>query len=199
MNIDTLRLPGNKTTMAVSVKKTVQPYLRGPIPWSWLHAAIKLPGSAVEVGLALWHFRAVKKSLTFKTGIGDIAAFLGVSTATVRRAIDALQLAGLIERECLEGRKCLITMVEAPIVLDLGVAVPGTPMELVLAEPEGDPDPTRPGVSGANDDPDPIDNSHGYAIEVLPDDADDPVRLIDEIDSNASPEEYDDGPPPEDM
>ncbi len=171
MNIDALRLPGNKTTTAVSVKKTVQPYLRGPILWSWLHAAIKL-------------------------GISDIAAFLEVSTATVRRAIDALQFAGLIERECLEGHKCLITMVKTPIVLDIGASVPGTPMELVLAELEGAPDPTRTAVSCVNDDPDPIDNSHGYAIEPLPDDSDDPNRLIDETESNDSPVEYNDGPPP---
>jgi hypothetical protein len=150
----------------------------------------------MEVGLALWHLRAVKKTLTFKIGISDIAAFLEVSTATVRRAIDALQFAGLIERECLEGHKCLITMVKTPIVLDIGASVPGTPMELVLAELEGAPDPTRTAVSCVNDDPDPIDNSHGYAIEPLPDDSDDPNRLIDETESNDSPVEYNDGPPP---
>jgi len=51
--------------------------------------------------------------------------------------------------------------------------------------------------SGAgSDDLDPIDNSHGFAIEPLPDDSNDPERLMVEMESGANTDEYDDGPPP---
>ena len=87
-------------------------YLRGPIDWGWLNAAMHLPGSALKVGLVLWHYRALRKSTTIRTGTGDIARFLGVSLDTARRGIDALEGAGLIEVECAPGRKCMITLFE---------------------------------------------------------------------------------------
>ena len=91
-------------------------YLRGPIGWVWLRLAARLPGSALKVGLVLWHYRALNKSMTFKTGTRDIARFLGLSPDTVRRAIDALADVGLIRLSCAPGRKCLITMVEISTV-----------------------------------------------------------------------------------
>ena len=92
--------------------ETVPSYLRGPIAWTWLLTAMALRGSALKVGLVLWHYRALNKSLTFVKGTGDIAGFLHVSEDTVRRAIDALEDAGLIEVDCAPGRKCEIAMVE---------------------------------------------------------------------------------------
>jgi hypothetical protein len=92
--------------------KAISTYLRGPIAWAWLRAAMLLPGSAIEVGLVLWHYRALNRSPTFTKGTGDIARFLTRSPSTVRRAIDALAGVGLIEVDCAPGRKCKITMVE---------------------------------------------------------------------------------------
>ena len=76
--------------------KSLQQYLRGPIGWDWLKTAMALPGSTLEVGLALWHYRALNKSLTFKKGVGDIAKFLELSKDTVRRALRSLEDAQLI-------------------------------------------------------------------------------------------------------
>jgi hypothetical protein len=81
---------------------------------------MKLPGATLKVALVLWHHWRLNKRQTYKKGTNDIAKFVGVSTATVRRAIDALQVAGLIARDCAEGRKCLITMIEHPIILGGG-------------------------------------------------------------------------------
>ena len=111
MNVKSLKLPPKRR----GVTPVVRPYLRGPIPWDWLHVAMRLPGASVKVGIALWHYRALNRSLTFRKGTGDIARFLGLSSDTVRRAIDALEDAGLIRLECAPGRKCSITMLESPV------------------------------------------------------------------------------------
>lgn len=105
-------------------------YLRGPIDWCWLNAAMHLPGSALKVGLVLWHYRALRKSTTVRTGTGDIARFLGVSLDTARRGIDALEGAGLIQVECAPGRKCAITL-------------PPFPADEATSAPQGD-DPGTP-------------------------------------------------------
>jgi hypothetical protein len=105
-------------------------YLRGPIFWDWLLVASKLQGASLDVGLVLWHYRSLNKCLTFRTGTGDIARFLGVSRDTVRRAIYALQSAGLIKLNCASGCKCMFTMVESPpgcVATEPENAVAGTP------------------------------------------------------------------------
>lgn len=109
MDISTLRLPRNTTPTPRKRR-----YLRGPIDWEWLHVAGRLPGASLKVGLVLWHYRALNKSLTFKTGARDISKFLLVSIDTVSRAIDALESAGLIQLDCASGQKCVFTMVEVP-------------------------------------------------------------------------------------
>ena len=111
MDIASLRLPAYGEHKPLKRRF----YLRGPIDWGWLNAAMHLPGSALKVGLVLWHYRALRKSTTIRTGTGDIARFLNVSLDTVRRGIDALEGAGLIEVECAPGRKCMITLNEAQI------------------------------------------------------------------------------------
>ncbi len=109
MNVGVLILSGG-TTPAPRRRR----YLRGPIYWDWLQAAQKLPGASLAVGLVLWDYRALNKSLTFKAGIGNIAKFLGYSSDTVRRAIGELATAGLIKKTCTPGQKCVFTMVDIP-------------------------------------------------------------------------------------
>jgi hypothetical protein len=116
MDVEALRLLGD-TTPAPRRRR----YLRGPIYWDWLLAAGGLPGASLKVGLVLWDYRALKKSLTFKMGIGNIAKFLGSSSDTVRRAIGELESAGLITKDCAPGQKCVFTMVEIP-----PAGIPGT-------------------------------------------------------------------------
>ena len=118
--------------MPMPDKPKCQPYLRGPIPWGWLRTAIALPGSGLEVGLALWHYRALNRSVEFRVGIRDVADLLGLSSDTVRRGLRALVGAGLVGVSCQPGRKSTFTILGG----DIEVATPDAsnkPVTLVAA------------------------------------------------------------------
>ena len=42
------------------------PFLKGPIPMAWLNAAAKLPGKALNVGIAIWWLAGMSKTTAFK-------------------------------------------------------------------------------------------------------------------------------------
>jgi hypothetical protein len=71
-------------------------FLRGPIPLVWLHHAIKLPGKALAVGLALWFLCGCREregvTLTPQT-LGQ----LGVGRKPGYRGLRALEVAGLVQ------------------------------------------------------------------------------------------------------
>ena len=90
--------------------KKIQPYLKGPIYWQWLHKAINLPGASLAVGLTLWHYRSLTKSLRFKVGLGDISKLTGKSKDAARRGLRSLQMAGLIQIERKPGRKSFVSL-----------------------------------------------------------------------------------------
>lgn len=103
-------LQTTSTPQRAPVRKKQVPYLRGPIPWPWIQKAHELPGNSIAVGLVLWHYRALRKSTTFKIGIGDICGILNVSPSTARRALIALDAAGLITIDRRDGQKNMITL-----------------------------------------------------------------------------------------
>ena len=88
------------------------PFLRGPIPLSWLQKAMKLGGTAISVGIVLWYYRGLKKSLIFKIGIQDIAGLIGRSWLTAKRGLIALERRGVISISRHQGRKHLIEIHE---------------------------------------------------------------------------------------
>ena len=88
------------------------PFLRGPVPMDWLQKAMKLSCAAMSVGIVLWHFRGLKKSLTFKVGIGDLAKYIGRSWVTCQRALQILEEQGLIALERNNGSKHIVTILQ---------------------------------------------------------------------------------------
>ena len=42
------------------------PFLKGPIPMAWLNAAAKLPGKALNGGIAIWWLAGMSKTTAFK-------------------------------------------------------------------------------------------------------------------------------------
>jgi hypothetical protein len=58
-DVDSLRLPSGVAASLTPNKparfRRGQKFLRGPIPWDWLSVASRLPGKALQVGLAIWH------------------------------------------------------------------------------------------------------------------------------------------------
>src|SRR3989338_6981476 len=85
--------PGNK-----------EPFVKGPIPWKWLCAAAKCPGQALQVGIALWYFSVLKKSLSVKLNQSRLLD-LGTSRDAAKRGLTALEKVGLVRACKQRGRK----------------------------------------------------------------------------------------------
>ncbi len=77
--------------------KALEPYVR-TIPLSWIHQASRLPGKALQVGIALWHLVGVSKSRTVTLTRSRLGQF-GVHHAAGRRGLLALEKAGLVRVE----------------------------------------------------------------------------------------------------
>ena len=88
-----------------------QRYLRGPIPWTWLETAMRLPGKALHVGVAIWFHAGLQRR-------GDVALSLtsferlGFDRTTASRGLTTLERAGLVRVERHPGRKPIVTLLE---------------------------------------------------------------------------------------
>jgi DNA-binding transcriptional ArsR family regulator len=87
-------------------------FLRGPVPWGWLESAARLPGQALAVSLALWRKAGMRRRRTVKLCLGRVG--LGVSKQAARRAVRALEQAGLVTVRRLPGRGLEVTLRDAP-------------------------------------------------------------------------------------
>jgi len=72
-----------------------RPPLRGPVPWSWLRPALRLPGSAVRVGVACWLQAGSEASAETELALGGWPD-LGLSRFAAGRGLDTLEGAGLV-------------------------------------------------------------------------------------------------------
>jgi hypothetical protein len=68
---------------------------------------------ALPVGLALWHYRSLKKATDFPVSLRDICKLTGMSRCTARRGLLALDGAGLIARTDTAGRKPRVLLLVA--------------------------------------------------------------------------------------
>lgn len=87
-------------------------YLRGPIPAEFIQQADKLGGTALLVGLAVWHYRSLNKASTFPLSYRAIAKFTRASLSRNRRGLVSLIEAGLIDAEVRTGKSHIITIPE---------------------------------------------------------------------------------------
>ena len=71
------------------------PFLKGPIPMTWLNAAAKLPGKTLNVGIAIWWLAGMSKNTSFKL-TGKSLDQLGVSRDAASDALKRLEEHGLI-------------------------------------------------------------------------------------------------------
>ena len=116
---DRLQLPRSAIEM-VGPKNSGPPrhgpgerFLKGPIPWNWLQKASMLPGKSLHVGMALWQRSGIQKSRTVK--LSNVAMEdVGVDRFAKRRALKALEEAGLISVERGQGRSPIVTLLNAP-------------------------------------------------------------------------------------
>jgi len=111
------------------------PFLKGPVPLDWLQRAMKLGLGPLSVGIVLWYLRGLKKSESFKVGIGDIGGLVSCSWRTTHRSLRSLEQQGLVTMERRPGRKHLITITEGQAAIWQG-------------EFHGRPDDSRPKSGG---------------------------------------------------
>jgi DNA-binding transcriptional ArsR family regulator len=88
-------------------------FLKGPVPWNWLKAAARLPGSALAVGILAWHLVGFQKNGPVRITAAK-ASELGVSPRAVRRGLAALEKSGLVKVDRHRGRGPDVTVLAAP-------------------------------------------------------------------------------------
>lgn len=86
-----------------------RPPLLGPIPWSWLGPALRLPGSAARAGMACWLQADWERSARIEFAMGDWAE-LGLSRFSASRGLDSLVNAGLALCDGRPGRTAVVTI-----------------------------------------------------------------------------------------
>ena len=93
--------------------KNGEPFLRGPIPCNWLVAAMRLPSSALSVGLVLWFLAGCKKSRKISP-TGQMWRKFGVHRNSAYRGLEHLERAGLVSVSRHSGRCPIVTIQPAP-------------------------------------------------------------------------------------
>ncbi len=80
------------------------PFLKGPIPMAWLSEAAKLPGKAINVGIAIWWLHGMAKTKRFKL-TGKALDQLGISRDAASCALKRLEAQGLIRVQRAPGQR----------------------------------------------------------------------------------------------
>ncbi len=101
-------------------KGKAERYLAVKIPFSWLSAAGSLTGKALAVGLFAWWLVTVKKKAIVALSCSKAAKLFDVSTETIRRAVHALEAAGLLKVTRGSGSSPKIQIVSAPEPANFG-------------------------------------------------------------------------------
>lgn len=118
-------------TMNVRMKR----FLRGPISLAWLERAAQAGAGALEAGIVLWFKHGICKGMPFKIGNREVS-LSGKSEDTGRRALLALEQAGLIQVTRAPGRKAVVKILEAE--QGEGEREPGTGDSLLCGRDAGD-------------------------------------------------------------
>ena len=87
------------------------PFLKGPISWTWLSAAARLPGRALHVALSIRLLTGIKKSSRIALSVSKLL-LLGVSRHAAYRGLTALEAEGLVSVDRHRGRKPMVTVIE---------------------------------------------------------------------------------------
>lgn len=88
-------------------------FLKGPIPWTWISAAGRLPGKALHVAVALQMQVAMARGVEVRLS-GDRLHEIGVDRHSAYRALKALEEAGLASVKRHRGRSPVVTLLDAP-------------------------------------------------------------------------------------
>lgn len=86
-----------------------QKFLKGPIPMSWLNAAMALPGKALHVGVMAWFRAGLKRNKEVAVSLSRFRE-VGISRSSASRALSRLEKAGLVSVSRGRGRKPVVTL-----------------------------------------------------------------------------------------
>jgi hypothetical protein len=89
-----------------------KPFLRGPVPLLWLQHAARLPGKALQVGIALWFRRGIEGNVSIKLSNALLRVF-GVDRHAKGRALRQLESHGLIAVSRKPGSSPAVTILQA--------------------------------------------------------------------------------------
>ena len=88
-------------------------FIKGPIPWTWIRTACRLPGKAPIVGLALWFWSGLSKTDELTVRYGDLRE-LGVGRKAAYRCLQHLERARLVTVRRSPGRSPRVTLCDIP-------------------------------------------------------------------------------------
>jgi hypothetical protein len=91
------------------------PFIKGPIPFTWITKACRLPGVGLHVALTYrFHSERFRFSRGRHWGLDDVAVGLRISANSVRRGLHAAELAGLLAVEREPGCKLTVSVRDLP-------------------------------------------------------------------------------------
>jgi hypothetical protein len=90
--------------------KRGEPFIKGPIPMSWISCAAKLPGKAIHVALALFWLAGMKPLHKIKV-TRQALKYFSVSDDAYRDALPRLEEAGLIKVWRAPGKRAQVEIV----------------------------------------------------------------------------------------
>src|SRR5262245_784509 len=88
-------------------------FLKGPVPWNWLVVAGRLKGSALQVGISLWHLSGLSRSRTVRFCLSRVEE-MGVGAQRARRGLHALKRARLVSISYVSGAASEVTLLSVP-------------------------------------------------------------------------------------
>jgi len=89
-----------------------EPFIRGPIPFSWIALASRLPGSCLTVAMAA-RFLRCRYSHKASWSVAEIGWRAGLEEQSARRSLQALSKAGLISLTRRPGCKPALAILES--------------------------------------------------------------------------------------
>lgn len=109
MYIEDRSIPVKRVRLDSSTGKYIDaplstPFLKGPIPMAWLNEAAKLPGKALNLGIAIWWLYGMAKTKTFKL-TGKALGQLDISRDAASSALKRLEAQGLIRVQRSPGQR----------------------------------------------------------------------------------------------
>lgn len=88
-------------------------FLKGPVPFSWLTTAGKLPGKALHVGMMIWLYAGFNNQRHLRFPLSRVQPTV-IDRYAASRGLQELEKAGLISLSHKPGQSYVVTILGAP-------------------------------------------------------------------------------------